>query len=300
MGKVLNPQIALGFLLATVFWIGVLGWQASHAPTDSEKRQCEATAAKSGHKTEECKTLWERTTSDPVAFFTFWLVVSTVGLGVSTVLLWRAGEKQLRHARRSVAIQSRDMRASIATSNRAAKAAEDSVLISRQIGEAQVRAYLSCEGATYAVSDVYLSATARVRNHGQSPAIWTEIKSQVVTETSTSVRPDNLMGIQYVRSETATHTGPAIAAGQVGEIFILFLHGQMGKNAHDAVWNDGRFFDIRARMSWRDVFGKTQTQEFVVHPRRGDPKPPISNGERRGEMTAYNHAHRDAEGDSET
>jgi hypothetical protein len=41
---------------------------------------------------------WEKATTDPVAFFTFWLVISTVGLGVSTVLLWRdtkrTGERQ--------------------------------------------------------------------------------------------------------------------------------------------------------------------------------------------------------------
>jgi hypothetical protein len=71
-----------------------LGWQASYAPTDSEKRQCEESATKTGHKAEDCKTLWERTTSDPVAFFTFWLVVFTGGLGISTILLWRAGVRQ--------------------------------------------------------------------------------------------------------------------------------------------------------------------------------------------------------------
>jgi hypothetical protein len=94
MRKALNPEIALGFLIATALWIGVLGWQASYAPTDSEKRQCEETARKSGHKTEECKTLWEKTTTDPVAFFTFWLVIFTGVLGASTVLLWRAGVRQ--------------------------------------------------------------------------------------------------------------------------------------------------------------------------------------------------------------
>jgi hypothetical protein len=93
MRRLLNPELALGFLIATVLWIGILGWQASYAPTDSEKRQCEETAAKSGHKTEECKTLWERTTADPVAFFTFVLSVSTIGLWVVT---WRSGVRQSR------------------------------------------------------------------------------------------------------------------------------------------------------------------------------------------------------------
>jgi hypothetical protein len=82
--------------MATVFWTGILGWQAAYTPSEMEKRQCEERGRASNQKTEECKTFWERTTSDPVAFFTFWLVVSTVGLSISTVLLWLAGEKQLR------------------------------------------------------------------------------------------------------------------------------------------------------------------------------------------------------------
>ncbi len=100
MGKWLNAEIALGFVIATIFWVGVLGWQASYAPTEVEKQHCYESAQKSGHKAEECKSLWEKATTDPVAFFTLWLVISTVGLGVSTVLLWRdtkrSGERQAR------------------------------------------------------------------------------------------------------------------------------------------------------------------------------------------------------------
>jgi hypothetical protein len=102
MKRWLNPEIVLGFLIATVLWIVVLGWQASYAPTDSEKRQCEEAATKEGRKAEECKTFWEKTTTDPVAFFTLWLVVFTGGLTVSTILLWRAGERQTSIARQAM------------------------------------------------------------------------------------------------------------------------------------------------------------------------------------------------------
>src|SRR5258708_2164133 len=88
-----------------------------------EKQKCHEAAQKSGHKSEECKSLWERTTSDPVAFFTLWLVIFTGGLTISTVLLWRAGEKQFRHARTASIRQSRDMQASNKASTEAAKAA---------------------------------------------------------------------------------------------------------------------------------------------------------------------------------
>lgn len=114
----LNPEIAIGFLIATVFWAAILGWQAAYAPTEMEKQKCYEVARHDGHKSEECKSFWEKATTDPVAFFTFWLVLSTIGLGVSTVLLWRAGEKQFRHARRSAITQARDMQASVEIARR--------------------------------------------------------------------------------------------------------------------------------------------------------------------------------------
>ncbi|WP_334398372.1 hypothetical protein [Bradyrhizobium sp. AZCC 2289] len=61
-----------------------MGWQAAYTPTEIEKRHCEEAAHKGGFKSEECKTIWERTTTDPVAFFTFWLSISTIGLWVVT------------------------------------------------------------------------------------------------------------------------------------------------------------------------------------------------------------------------
>jgi hypothetical protein len=84
MLKYLNPEFALGFLVATIFGAAVLGWQSSYAPTETEKQECREAAKKAGHKTEECKSLWEKTTSDPVAFFTFVLSVSTIGLWAAT------------------------------------------------------------------------------------------------------------------------------------------------------------------------------------------------------------------------
>ncbi|MGB9113906.1 hypothetical protein [Bradyrhizobium sp.] len=108
-----RAEIVLGFLIGTIFWAAILGWQAAYTATDAEKQKCHDAAERSGSKSKECKSFWERTTSDPVAFFTFWLAISTVGLGISTVLLWAAGEKQFRHARRTSIIQSRDMKASI-------------------------------------------------------------------------------------------------------------------------------------------------------------------------------------------
>ena len=188
MRKLLNPEIALGFSIATVLWIGALGWQASYAPTDSEKRQCEESATKSDHKTEECKTLWQRTTTDPVAFFTFWLVVSTLGLSVSTVLLWIAGEKQFDFLTRNATEQSIDTKNSIAEAARSAsamegvaegiaissKAAQESVTTLKERTAMQMRAYVAVlvGAAIYQERERGLRFEARplIVNTGHTPA----------------------------------------------------------------------------------------------------------------------------------
>ena len=86
-------------MFATLFWISALGWLTSYAPTDPEKEACYQAAAKSGRSTDECKTFWEKATSDPVALFTLVLALSTLGLWGATIGLYRAGNRQFRLAR---------------------------------------------------------------------------------------------------------------------------------------------------------------------------------------------------------
>jgi hypothetical protein len=140
MLKRLNPEIVLGALLASVFWAGVLGWQAAYAPTEKEKQECNEAAKKATHKAEECKTLWERTTTDPVAMFTFVLAVSTIGLWVATGGLYFAGKQAIKETRR--------------------------------IGEAQVRAYVSIKSVTVTFWSLLEHPIVKFSafNTGQSPA----------------------------------------------------------------------------------------------------------------------------------
>ena len=99
MLRKLNPEICLGFLTASLFWIGVVIWQSSYTPTEKQKDECYETAKKIGLKVDECKTFLEKTTSDPVALFTLALAVSTLGLWFATITLYRAGDEQLVLAR---------------------------------------------------------------------------------------------------------------------------------------------------------------------------------------------------------
>src|SRR4051812_40891637 len=95
----IRAEIVLGALLATVLWVGILGWQASYAPTERQKDECYEAAKKTGSKADECKTFWEKVTSDPIALFNLILAFSTVGLWVATIGLHRVGSGQIKLAR---------------------------------------------------------------------------------------------------------------------------------------------------------------------------------------------------------
>jgi hypothetical protein len=153
MKRWINGEIALGFLVASFLWIAAVGWLTSYNPTQPEKEACYQAAAKTGHETSECKSFWERTTSDPVALFTLVLAFSTVGLWVATISLYFAGRSAVSETRR--------------------------------IGEAQVRAYVDIRAATVIfiqltegivpLADVQPLVRVTAKNTGQSPArnfVW--------------------------------------------------------------------------------------------------------------------------------
>src|SRR5690242_16803824 len=76
-------------------------------------------------KGEGGKSFWERTTDDPVAFFTLWLAIFTAVLSASTIGLWvvslRAGRQQ-----------SADMANVLAVAQAQAKAAADQARVASQ------------------------------------------------------------------------------------------------------------------------------------------------------------------------
>jgi hypothetical protein len=124
MSRWLRGELALGFILASLFWIAILGWIESYAPTEAQKQECYEAAKRTGHKNEECKSLWEKTTSDPVALFTLVLAFSTVGLWVATIGLYRAGDRRMALIERNAERHSGHMQASVAEATRAASAME--------------------------------------------------------------------------------------------------------------------------------------------------------------------------------
>jgi hypothetical protein len=72
---------------------------AHHAPPIKSEQRTDATN-QAGVERNSSETFWQRTTSDPVAFFTLWVALFTCALAVSTVGLWIVTYWSLDHARR--------------------------------------------------------------------------------------------------------------------------------------------------------------------------------------------------------
>jgi hypothetical protein len=169
MGKWLRGELGLGFGLASILWIIILGWQAAYAPTEFEKEECQKAAYASGHKSEDCKTLWEKTTSDPVAFFTFWLSIFTAVLGGSTIALWLAGERQLQLIEGNAEQQSQDMREANAI-------ARNAIIANRRAWIVIDDALLIGPNTHFKNDGIWLHHLVMVRNIGNAPALNVDIR----------------------------------------------------------------------------------------------------------------------------
>jgi hypothetical protein len=76
--KRLNPDILIGLLIASLFWVGVFVWQSSQPPnhTGAASQTCEGTK-------NECAKV---TTDERIADYTWWLAVLTAGLVCSGLI----------------------------------------------------------------------------------------------------------------------------------------------------------------------------------------------------------------------
>ena len=94
--KVLNSASlragVVGILALAIVSLAVLGTVSFRAPVPSQAYQeCLKTAQEHHAKPAECKayeTLWERTLTDPVAYYTLWLTLFTAALAVTGIAQW--------------------------------------------------------------------------------------------------------------------------------------------------------------------------------------------------------------------
>lgn len=178
------------------------------------------------------------------------------------------------------------VRHTLAETQKATKAANETNAVTREIGEAQVRAYLSCTGAKYQLFADRLECTLSIVNRGQSPAS-NIVLTGTVSLTVWNGEKDNPRPLIEAATNAVIGNAEIIAAGAetTGRIVWDFE----GEN-EDAVQmlKAGIPLDIFARVIWDDVFSARQTLNVVLHETRrtknGKKRVPFK---RRGVLSAY-------------
>ncbi|TPK70771.1 hypothetical protein FJ527_28260 [Mesorhizobium sp. B2-4-18] len=220
--------------------------------------------------------------------FTALLAVFTYMLRSSTDKLWKAGDDQMKLIEANAAQQSIDMQAST-------KAALDAVAVTKEIGRAQVQAYLSCASASFGVEDRLFRCWAVIKNNGQSPAFSVLVKAKLSVMVENEGWRDNPeIGIsRRIDSQLSEGGGMTIPAGGEESVQILWLHSSMETEAYDKIAKTTANFTIHCRVEWRTVFHREDHNVFFLNEAVGDFIPVLKGGfNRAGAMSVYNRGHR--------
>ncbi|MER9831207.1 hypothetical protein NKJ51_23000 [Mesorhizobium sp. M0134] len=162
------------------------------------------------------------------------------------------------------------------------------MLDTRQLGEAQVQAYLSCTDATFGAEDKVFRCWITIKNNGQSPAFSVLVKAalsvMVPNEGNTSI------GLaRRVDSSATEGGGMTIPAGGETTIQLLWLHHDMEREAYEKIAKTNTRFNIDCKVRWTNVFHREGHNVFFLNEGK-DMRAPVRQAEfdRTGEMTVYN------------
>jgi hypothetical protein len=285
------PEMVLGALFSAPLWALVWGWTDSYAPTEKQKQECYEAAQKTGQKGDECKTFWERTTSDPVAFFTLVLAFSTVGLWIATIFLYLAGERQFRLTKESGERQAKEIATQLDIAREANRAAQKSA--DAAVAAERARLYVqithnfdACTHDAFAYENTPTvdanpvdfshipKANIRFKNYGKTPAILVEVGTGIVYS---EAAPHPVWDVKAVVDENI------IEAGQITEPFAEVISGQMTLGMAKKVMAGVGHIWVFGYASYDDVFGGRQTHRFLQRL--------IRVGLGRYVLQAYDHRH---------
>lgn len=151
----------------------------------------------------------------------------------------------------------------------AVKSADDAVEVTRELGEAQIRAYLSCRSAKYKFDKNGVFASVEIANTGQSPASAVSIAGTVSIYV-VGGRPAMPRVLEWwSSSENEVRSQPIVSGGTTTEDLpffweIDFKSEEIGDDAEftNHVVAEGNEIRFDLVIKWSDVFSKQH--EFTV------------------------------------
>ncbi len=136
------------------------------------------------------------------------------------------------------------------------------LLETRRIGQAQVRAYLTCDGGSLRIGSDEIAVTCNLRNTGQSPT------SVIKIEGDFHIVVDGQ--VYVIESTFIDDNGPSIAAQSTGDGWLWFSPEVLPPNTFAIQNIRKRTVIIHAAAKWIDVFGDEQTVTFNLRARESD------------------------------
>ena len=162
------------------------------------------------------------------------------------ILIWRT----LHHTRRA-ADSALNM---VSEAKLATNAAQDAVEVTREIGQAQVRAYLACTEAKYTISKTSIFCQLVIANKGLSPANQIEIAAFLSPQ-----KP--VKGREICEAAECE----SISAGSLGNASFAGKFSELGNEVKVSLYDKMQPFAIYCVISWRDVFKKEQENSFWLY-----------------------------------
>ena len=164
------------------------------------------------------------------------------------------------------------VRNTLVVNQRATQAAEDAVGVTREIGQAQIRAYLVGLGGEYSVSNNLLRYRISIKNIGQSPAV----NCVMACRFEAPYRRGPSSAAANAEFGPARARVPAIMSGEVADPHFYFRTEQNASSANfgfmipqvvmDDIKEGGRllYHEVRCTVGWTDAFNKRQNQTFSL------------------------------------
>lgn len=189
-----------------------------------------------------------------------------------------------------VALTLRETRRATEVAHRSVGASESAVKATLEVGQAQVRAYLTISKARFGVEGNWFHFWATIVNSGQSPAFDIRIVAHISLVTRQAGEDGGMPLISRVLSEETVGTCGTTSAGGENKIALAWSHTEIGTELHDQV-AEGGSFEIMGMLNWRDVFGGVNAITFSAI--EGDSSEDLAFGEdgsfvRRGNLMIHN------------
>ena len=151
---------------------------------------------------------------------------------------------------------------------RAAIAAADAVRVTRDLGEAQIRAYLHCKSAKYSLGKEAISAILVIENTGQSPASDVSIRGTVTIQLVGGHPSDPRVYDSILSSESEATCQPIVSRGIISEQLVFFfeydfiIDNEGYSSLRSGNFKDGNEVFFELIVKWKDVFRRIH--EFPV------------------------------------